>query len=170
MSIRAKLGILIVVCVTLPLVASALCWIRTLHETVDDVGWDVLLSTPARRDATLSERSLRAAAARSANTAEAFNNAELQARVRSLLRAKFYRQQIVEKNALLERILTRWHSATVVKGVLEDASRLQLGGVRSGVTVLFADLSGLMHYAESVAPEQVMDTLNQTFSRLSDIV
>ena len=31
-----------------------------------------------------------------------FNKAELQSRVRSLLRAKFYRQQILEKNALLE--------------------------------------------------------------------
>ena len=99
-----------------------------------------------------------------------FNNAELQARVRSLLRGRFYRQQIVEKNALLEQILTRWHSESVVKGVLQDASRLQLGGVRSGVTVLFADLSGFTRYAESVAPEQVMDTLNQTFSCLSDIV
>lgn len=99
-----------------------------------------------------------------------FNNAELQARVRSLLRAKFYRQQIVEKNALLEKMLTRWHSPTVVKDVLEDASRLKLGGVRSGVTVLFADLTGFTRYAESVPPEQVMDTLNQTFSRLSEIV
>ena len=74
MSIRAKLGILIVLCVTVPLVASALFWIRTLHETVDDIGWDVLLSTPARRDTTLSERSLKAAAARSANTAEVLEN------------------------------------------------------------------------------------------------
>src|SRR5262245_4710655 len=70
MSIRAKLGVLIVACVTVPLVASALFWIRTLHDTVDDIGWDVILSSPARLDATLAERSQKTAAARSATTAE----------------------------------------------------------------------------------------------------
>ncbi len=70
MSIRAKLGVLIVVCVTLPLVASALFWIRTLHDTVDDVGWDVILSSPSHLNATLVERAQRTASARSATTAE----------------------------------------------------------------------------------------------------
>ena len=70
MSIRAKLGLLIAVCVTVPLVASALFWINTLHETVDDVGWDVLLASPAALDATLSERALKTASTRSATTAE----------------------------------------------------------------------------------------------------
>lgn len=98
------------------------------------------------------------------------NNAELQSRIRSLLRAKFYRQQLVRKNALLERILTRWQSPEVVQPVLDDTARLRLGGVRNRVSVLFADLSGFTPFAESRAPEAVMETLNQTFARLTELV
>ncbi len=46
--------------------------------------------------------------------------------------------QILEKNVLLEKILTRWQSPEVVREILADTSRLRLGGVRSTVTVLFA--------------------------------
>jgi len=95
---------------------------------------------------------------------------ELQTRVKAMLKSKFYRQQLLEKNALLERILTRWHSREVVDRVLDDASLLKLGGTRSAVSVLFADLSGFTRFSESVPAEQVMDTLNQTFSRLTRIV
>ena len=98
------------------------------------------------------------------------NNAELQSRIRSLLRAKFYRQQIVEKNSLLERILTRWQSPEVVQQILADSSRLRLGGVRSQVTVLFADLAGFTPFSERRSPEAVMEVLNHAFSRLTEIV
>ncbi len=98
------------------------------------------------------------------------NNAELQSRIRSLLRAKFYRQQIVEKNALLEKILTRWQSPEVVQQILADTSRLRLGGVRSRVTVLFADLSGFTPFSETRPPEAVMEVLNQAFTRLTEVV
>ena len=98
------------------------------------------------------------------------NNTELQSRIRSLLRAKFYRQQILEKNVLLEKILTRWQSPEVVREILADTSRLRLGGVRSTVTVLFADLSGFTPFSETRPPEAVMDVLNQAFSRLTEIV
>jgi adenylate cyclase len=97
-------------------------------------------------------------------------HAELQSRIRSLLRAKFYRQQIVEKNALLEQILTRWQSPEVVQQILNDASRLRLGGERRQVTVLFADLSGFTPFSEGRPPEAVMDVLNQAFTRLTEIV
>jgi class 3 adenylate cyclase len=98
------------------------------------------------------------------------NNTELQTRLRALLRAKLYHQQIIEKNALLEKILTRWQSPEVIQQILADTSRLQLGGVRGTVSVLFADLSGFTRFAESLPPEQVMEALNQTFARLTDVV
>lgn len=95
---------------------------------------------------------------------------ELQTRVKALIRAKFYRQQIVEKNALLEQILSRWHSADVVARIKEDSGLLKLGGERKQVTVLFADLCGFTHYSESVSPEEAMDTVNQAFGRLARLV
>jgi class 3 adenylate cyclase/CheY-like chemotaxis protein len=98
------------------------------------------------------------------------NPAELQSRVRALLRAKFYHQKFVEKNALLERILGLWQSEDVVKQMLDDSSRLKPGGVRSNVSVLFADLSGFTPFSESRSPEEVMEVLNEAFSGLTDVV
>ena len=98
------------------------------------------------------------------------DRAELQIRVKTLLQAKFYRQQIIEKNALLEGILSHWHSEDVVARIKDDSTLLKLGGERKPITVLFADLCGFTHYSESVSPEEVMDTLNQTFGRLAKLV
>ena len=98
------------------------------------------------------------------------DRAELQIRVKALLKARFYRQQIIAKNALLEQVLSRWHSEDVVARIKEDSTLLKLGGDRKRVTVLFADLCGFTRYSESVSPEEVMDTLNQTFGRLSRLV
>jgi len=95
---------------------------------------------------------------------------ELQTRVKALVKAKIYRQQVIEKNALLEQILNRYLPEEVVAKVLEDSSLLKLGGVRGFVTILFADLTGFTTFAGTVPPEHVMDTLNQTFSRLTKIV
>lgn len=95
---------------------------------------------------------------------------ELQTRVKALIRAKVYRQQVFEKNALLEKILTRYLPDEVVAKVLEDTSRLKLGGTRDFVTVLFADLTGFTTFADAVPPEYVMETLNQAFSRLTKVV
>jgi adenylate cyclase len=98
------------------------------------------------------------------------NPAELHARVRALLRAKFYHQRFVEKNALLERILGLWQSESVVQQMLEDSSRLKPGGVRNTVSVLFADLSGFTPFSESRSPEEVMEVLNGAFSGLTEVV
>ena len=95
---------------------------------------------------------------------------ELQTRVKAQVKAKINRQQIIEKNALLEKILTRYLPEEVVAKVLQDSSLLKLGGVRDFVTVLFADLTGFTTFANSVPPEHVMETLNQTFSRLTKII
>jgi len=95
---------------------------------------------------------------------------ELQTRVKAQVKAKINRQQVIEKNALLEKILTRYLPEEVVAKVLQDSSLLKLGGVRDFVTVLFADLTGFTTYANSVPPEHVMETLNQTFSRLTKII
>ncbi len=95
---------------------------------------------------------------------------ELQTRVKAQVKAKINRQQVIEKNALLEKILTRYLPEEVVAKVLQDSSLLKLGGVRDFVTVLFADLTGFTTFANSVPPEHVMETLNQTFSRLTKII
>ena len=95
---------------------------------------------------------------------------ELQTRVTAMLRAKFAQQEIVEKNALLEKILGHWHGPEVIARIKNDAGLLNLGGEHKHVTVLFADLCGFTRYSETVSPEEVMATLNDAFGRLARLV
>jgi len=98
------------------------------------------------------------------------DDTELLTRVRSLLRTKFYREELVQKNALLERILNRYLSADVINQILAAPDTLHLGGERKQVTVLFADLRGFTNFAEVAPPEKVMEILNTCFDRLTRVV
>lgn len=98
------------------------------------------------------------------------DDTELLTRVRSLLRTKLYREELLQKNALLERILNRYVSAEVINQILAAPETLHLGGERKGVTVLFADLRGFTNFAEGAPPEQVMEILNTCFDRMTRVV
>lgn len=98
------------------------------------------------------------------------DDTELLTRVKSLLRTKFYREELLQKNALLERILNRYLSADIINQILAAPETLHLGGERKPVTVLFADLRGFTNFAEGAPPEQVMETLNTCFDRMTRVV
>jgi class 3 adenylate cyclase len=95
---------------------------------------------------------------------------EFRTRVQSLLRGGFYRNELIRKKNLLEKILRRWVSEEVVEEALRQESLLKPGGSRAFVTVVFADLSGFTRFAETLAPEAVMDRLNEVFGRLTRIL
>jgi class 3 adenylate cyclase len=95
---------------------------------------------------------------------------ELRTRVRSLVRGGFYRKELVRKRDLLERILRRWHSESVVEEALRRESLLRPGGSRRFVTVVFADLAGFTRFAEGLPPELVMERLNDVFAGLTRAV
>lgn len=48
----------------------------------------------------------------------------------------------------------------VVDGLLADPRRVQLGGERQLVTILFADIHGFSNLSEQLAPEELVDVLN----------
>lgn len=98
------------------------------------------------------------------------DDTELLTRVRSLLNTKFYREELLKRNALLERILNRYLSAEVINQILATPEALQLGGERKQVSVLFADLRGFTNFVEGAQPEVVMETLNSIFNDLTKVV
>tara|TARA_Y100000590_G_scaffold297103_1_gene334815 strand:- start:24640 stop:26670 length:2031 start_codon:yes stop_codon:yes gene_type:complete len=64
----------------------------------------------------------------------------------------------------------RYVSKQVVDEILDDETKLNLGGEKREITVLFSDIRGFTSMAESMSPESVVSTLNEHFSAMIDIV
>ena len=100
-----------------------------------------------------------------------FNSVELLARVKSLLRIKRLHDELVEKNALLERVLMRYVSEDIAREILNNPTQnLRLGGQSCEVSVLFADIRGFTHFSERRRPSQVIQMLIRIFSQLTPVV
>jgi class 3 adenylate cyclase len=107
--------------------------------------------------------------------AKPFNQAELLARVRSLLRVKRYHDELVaHRSQLAEQVqareaeidrlneLGRYLPETVLEALAQDHSLLEPH--RNDVAVLFADLRGFTLFAGSAEPEEVIDVLRDYHS------
>jgi adenylate cyclase len=92
-----------------------------------------------------------------------FNEAELSARIRSLLRTKALYDRLAD-------LLGRYVSATVADEVLRNPFEVALGGQRSQVSTVFADIRGYTSLALRHTPEQALDLLNHYLSVVSDAV
>ena len=119
-----------------------------------------------------------------------FDQAELLARVRSLVRVSRYHRTIAVQAreladwaeqletrvagqvAELERIgrLRRFLSPQVAELVMRDGDESVLEGHRREIVVLFCDLRGFTSFAETSEPEEVMAVLGEYFSALGDLV
>ena len=64
----------------------------------------------------------------------------------------------------------RYVSKQVVDNLLEDDTKLNLGGEEREVTILFTDIRGFTSMSENMKPEEVVTTLNEYFSEMIDIV
>ena len=92
-----------------------------------------------------------------------FEEIELLARIRSLLRTKALQDRLVE-------ILGRYVSESVATEALRDPFALSLGGDRRYVTTLFADVRGYTALAAGAPPENTLDLLNRYLTVTSDAV
>jgi len=71
----------------------------------------------------------------------------------------------------LRDLFYRFVPESVVNEVLASAEDgLRLGGVRREGTVMFTDLRGFTAFAESLAPDAVIDVLNRYLSEMSDAI
>ncbi len=61
-------------------------------------------------------------------------------------------------------------SADVIDSVLEDTSKLGLGGERRELTVLFSDIRGFTTISEALPPEELTALLNEYLTPMTDLV
>lgn len=61
-------------------------------------------------------------------------------------------------------------SPAVIEQLLEDPSRLRLGGERRMLTIFFSDLEGFSSFSEKLDPEKLTALLNDYLSDMTDII
>ena len=92
-----------------------------------------------------------------------FDESELSARLRSLLRTKALQDRLAD-------LLGRYVSESVAAEALRDPFAVSLGGDRRHVSTLFADVRGYTAVAAEHAPEETLDLLNRYLTVVSDAV
>ena len=122
--------------------------------------------------------------------AKPFDQPELLARVRSLVRVKTYhdeverqRKELAEWNEALEgRVkqqvdelvrlgrLRRFLSPQVAEVVMSPGSDEFLAGHRREITVVFADLRGFTPFSESAEPEEALGVLRAYHSAMGEVI
>jgi len=75
-----------------------------------------------------------------------------------------------KQRRFIKRAFGYYLSPTVIGELIKDPSRLQLGGVRRDVTVMFIDLEGFTSMAETLEPQMLSDLLNTYLSSMSEAI
>jgi adenylate cyclase len=92
-----------------------------------------------------------------------FDESELAARLRSLLRTKALQDRLAD-------LLSQYVSPSIAAEVLRDPFGVSLGGDRRHVSTLFADIRGYTSMAAQHTPEQALDLLNRYLTVATDAV
>ncbi|HET8778267.1 MAG TPA: response regulator [Candidatus Limnocylindria bacterium] len=92
-----------------------------------------------------------------------FDEIELTARIRSLLRTKALQDRLAD-------LLGRYVSESIAAVALRDPYSVSLGGDRRHVTSLFADVRGYTALVAEQPPEVTLDLLNRYLTVVSDAV
>ncbi|MDR2500946.1 MAG: adenylate/guanylate cyclase domain-containing protein [Treponema sp.] len=72
------------------------------------------------------------------------------------------------EKSFLRKAFSTYVSGEVVREIIADPSRLQLGGTERRMTALFTDVQGFSGIAERLDPEDLVDLLNRYLTAMSD--
>ncbi|HUR37829.1 MAG TPA: adenylate/guanylate cyclase domain-containing protein [Terriglobales bacterium] len=81
----------------------------------------------------------------------------------------FAHEQLAE-SAIQRSALERFLSADVVELIASNPGGVRLGGVNQKATIMFADIRGFTSLSEKMPPEQVVEVLNEYFTRVTDVI
>ncbi|HOC16947.1 MAG TPA: adenylate/guanylate cyclase domain-containing protein [Vicinamibacterales bacterium] len=70
----------------------------------------------------------------------------------------------------VKQLFSRYVSKDVCEQLMADPSRAHLGGSRREMTVLFSDIRGFTTFSEAGQPEQVVEQLNEYFTRMVEVI
>lgn len=89
-----------------------------------------------------------------------FSARELRARIDTRLRAKHESDSLRQMQQVIRATFERFVPASVVTQLLEDPTRIQLGGQLQEITVIFADLENFTSISELTRADQLLTLLN----------
>ncbi|MCU1283978.1 MAG: Adenylate cyclase, family 3 (some protein containing domain) [Acidobacteriales bacterium] len=78
-------------------------------------------------------------------------------------------EQLAE-SAIQRSALERFLSPDVVEMIAADPTGVKLGGINQKVSVMFADIRGFTSLSERMAPEKIVEVLNEYFTRVTDVI
>ncbi|TSC88797.1 MAG: adenylate cyclase [Parcubacteria group bacterium Gr01-1014_3] len=82
-----------------------------------------------------------------------------------------YRHFTIEKEKHeLQGIFSRYVSKEVLDHIMEDPSRVRLGGEEKEITVFFSDIRGFTTLSEKISPTELVSVLNRYFSLMTEEV
>ncbi len=82
-----------------------------------------------------------------------------------------YRYLIEEKKARdIRKMFSCYVTEKVVNELIRNPAMAKLGGERREITVLFSDISGFTSFSEKHKPEEVVATLNEYLSAMTDVI
>ena len=70
----------------------------------------------------------------------------------------------------VKRLFARYVSKDVFDQLMIDPTRARLGGQRREMTVLFSDIRGFTTFSEQGQPEEIVQQLNEYFSRMVHVL
>jgi adenylate cyclase len=74
------------------------------------------------------------------------------------------------RSAIQRSALERFLAPEVVEMVVNNPQGVRLGGVNQQVSVMFADIRGFTPLSERMAPEKIVEILNEYFTRVTDVI
>jgi len=76
----------------------------------------------------------------------------------------------LSRRAIERQALERFLSSVVVEKILASPDEIRLGGENQMATIMFADIRGFTRLSERLAPQQVVELLNEYFSEMTDLI
>jgi PAS domain S-box-containing protein len=73
-------------------------------------------------------------------------------------------------NDQLNKAFSTYLSEDVVKEIIDDPAKLQLGGVKRHMTAMFTDIKNFSKIAEALSPEKLVEMLNHYLSAMSNVI
>jgi adenylate cyclase len=75
-----------------------------------------------------------------------------------------------KEKSFIRTAFSTYVSGDIVKEIISDPSRLQLGGTKRRMTAIFTDVKGFSTISEQLDPEELISLLNKYLSAMSDVV
>lgn len=71
---------------------------------------------------------------------------------------------------LIQGMFSTYVSKDLVDELITDPAKLQLGGVRRNLSILFSDIAGFTSLSEKMAPEELIEFINRYLTEMTNIV